>query len=445
MAMCAESGEPITARTAVSGANVGGLPDAHDEQDPLVIRNRVVSLLDSLFADKQVSADSVRAISVTGQMHGILLVDSQLEPCSNLVTWRDRRVLSAPDAVGNARFPGNCGCDLHPGYGLLTLSLLAAGDGISADMIASGEARVCGIADFVAAELCNELATDHSTAASWGGYDIVSWRWNDAVLERLAVPLSALPPVVDSCSPIAGLAANYSDRWGTGGDAVVCSGIGDHQAAVLACAPLDHGSCIINLGTGGQVSIVRKAYERKPGLETRPLFGPYYVMAGASLCGGWSYAYVAELLGHAMGVASDAAIEEVMDRLNGLGSDSPIDADGLIVDSRFLGSRVSRGATGAITGIDAKNLTPGNLARATANGIVDELYDYYQMTGLRATSLHASGNAVRRNPLIRDAIEDRWQMAPVISGHVEEAARGCAMLAAANLGFLDTASLFRQR
>ena len=41
--------------------------------------------------------ETIEAIVVTGQMHGILLIDDKLQPCTSLITWRDQRAADTPD------------------------------------------------------------------------------------------------------------------------------------------------------------------------------------------------------------------------------------------------------------------------------------------------------------------------------------------------------------
>ena len=90
--------------------------------------------------------------------------------------------------------------------------------------------------------------------------------------------------------------------------------------------------------------------------------------------------------------------------MNRIGKSTPKDADGLVVNPVFLGSRHSPQTAGSVVGLDETNLTASNLVRATANGIIDELFSYYQLMQQRTRCVRAAGNAIRHNPLLNQAI-----------------------------------------
>ena len=76
------------------------------------------------------------------------------------------------------------------------------------------------------------------------------------------------------------------------------------------------------------------------------------------------------------------------------------------------------------------------------NGIVYELHAYYTFTGQEAKTLYATGNAIRQNPLLVEAIVDLWEIQPKIVAQTDEAAYGAACAAAVQLGFKQENWLF---
>ena len=76
---------------------------------------------------------------------------------------------------------------------------------------------------------------------------------------------------------------------------MVTAAIGDNQAAFLGAVGNREDTGLVNMGTGGQVSMLSRQYFAKDGIEARPfLGGGTYLLAGASLCGGRSYALLEE-------------------------------------------------------------------------------------------------------------------------------------------------------
>ena len=445
VAFDAEMREPIFSSVVANSATVIGTASGLHEQDAAALFDTARLLIDRALNAVQQAQGDVRAIggiAVTGQMHGILLVDPKNRPRSNLFTWRDQRSTKSSlvrEVYANDALARRCGCRLQPGYGFATLHQLMVDDSDLATKLRTGAVRICGIADFVSAELCGNLVTDTSMAASWGGFDIQTHQWDEEILDVLQIPRGSLPSVLPPSQPFGTIRPEFARTHGLDNCTPVCAGIGDHQASVLACRPIRVGTCIVNVGTGSQISIVQSGPELVGELETRPLLPGYFILTGAGLCGGWSYAYLARFFQSVTKTFAGAHIPlaDIYETMNEAGGAESQDASGLTVDPRFLGSRTDHCATGSIRGIDAGNLRPSSLIRATANGIVDELFNFFSQPRVHAGQLFVTGNAARQSPLLRQAVCDRWGKDPVAIRHVQEAALGAAYLAAINLDLMD--------
>ena len=379
-------------------------------------------------------------------MHGIVLVDSDNRPNSNLYTWRDQRAAKS-SLVQKIRTSDDisrrCGCRLQPGYGFATLRQLLVDDRNLLASLSTGKLRVCGITDLVAANLSGQLVTDMSIAASWGGLDIQTHQWHEEVLDALQIPIGALPSILMPCRPYAKILPAVAKAYGIDTDTLVCAGIGDHQATALACRPIQAGTCVLNFGTGSQISMVQQDSKPIAGLEIRPLLPDYYLLTGAGLCGGWSYEYLARFFQSVVGEFSRVhiSLDQVYKIMNVAGDSESLDANGLTVDPLFLGSRTEGRTTGSILGIDSENLRPFNLVLATVNGMVEELFGYFSKCEQGTGKLFLIGNASRRIPLLREAVRNCWGKVPHTLEHEEEAALGAAYMAAVNLGLMDRAWL----
>src|SRR5947209_2670298 len=72
--------EPLRSRVATSGL----------EEDPNIIRDQAFTSLRSLTSFAAANNHSIEAIAFTGQMHGGLIVDRELLPLTNFITWQDK-------------------------------------------------------------------------------------------------------------------------------------------------------------------------------------------------------------------------------------------------------------------------------------------------------------------------------------------------------------------
>lgn len=435
LALKAETLAPLTVHSVPNAADVADLPPGFHEQDPSRVRDRAFELLAKLLADKAVQRDDVVGLGITGQMHGVLLASRELKPISNLITWRDWRVLKtdAPGSLDEARklldanAEKRAGCRLCAGYGGASLHHLARNGGLPRDSVAMT------IADYVAACLAGVIATEPSHAASWGLLDVASREWDLETVDRLGLPAEILPSIRRISMPLGPVRGDLARRLGLSPNTQVCLPIGDNQASIIGVAGLARDVAIVNLGTGGQISIPRGEPVSIGGFETRPMPFGGYVLVGASLCGGWSYTYlrrfIQELVRQFTGMELDD--ETAYKRMNRLAADAAPGSAGLIVNPYFSGTRDDPDLRGSVRGIDAQNFTAGNLARAFIEGMVGELADlFHAVEHPGVTRIAASGNAVRANDLARETIETLFGRTCERTQHREEAAFGAAYAAA---------------
>ena len=420
----AASGRPIAARSVENDADVAGLPRECHEQDPLRILALCRETMRGAVTDPAVDAAAIAAIAISGQMHGVLLVDRHLAPVTHLITWRDRRTAEGELPTGGAK---RTGCGIHPGYGGATLGWLA-GRGRLSDGVTA-----LSMAGFVAAALTGTAAMEPTHAASWGIMNLRAGTWDSERIAALGLPIGVLPAIRPSSSPLAALLPRYAGELGLSAGIPVCSPIGDAQAAVLAAAGSADDAAVLNLGTGGQISVMSREFAIAEGLETRPMPHGGYVLVGASLCGGWSYAYLErffravarEFTGH------DPDDAEVYRRMNALAAEAGPGAGGLTVDPRFSGARGRADLQGAIQGINTANLTPGNLARGFLEGIVGELFDMAARIGPGSFSrVLLAGQLARRNPTVPEIVRSQFGVPCTLGPADEDSACGAAFAVA---------------
>lgn len=426
------SGRVVAVRTCSNDTTVLRLPAGCHEQDPVGIRERCFGLLAELLADEAVVPPDVRSIALTGQMHGVLLVDGAGDALTNLVTWRDQRlqpddVPELVEAGGPGAWREETGCCLAAGYGGMTLRWLAQQGGAGTGCTA------LSIADYVAFALCGVRATDTTHVASWGIFDVRGNVWHSEALDLLRIPHVVLPEIREGGTLLDSLTAGAAARLGLRREVAVFSPVGDNQASVIGASGPDVDAIVVNLGTGGQVSVPIEEFATHAGLETRPRPGGGYLLVGVSLCGGDAYAHLMRFFRQAVrDIAGELLPEEtVYERMNELAAQAGPGMDGLCADTRFAGTRMEPAVRGSIRGIGLGNWTPAHLTRAVTEGMVRELAEQVptDVIGERIDRVVASGNAAARNPVVRQAIEAAFGRPCEVRNEAEEAARGAAMLA----------------
>ena len=422
------------------------------EQDPEQIWQRTCEAVRSVLAAAGVQAQRIRAVGLTGQMHGVVLVDPQCRPLSNLITWQDGRCTETHldrmrDLVG-AESLVRTGCDMATGYMGPTLFWLN-----EHDMLPDGPAWACIAHDFAAARLTDGVfRTDPTDAGSTGLFDIAAKQWELNAIDRLGIPRDIFCEVRGSGEPIGSVSAAAASATGLSEGIPVCCPLGDNQASVLGGMRDVDRSVLVNIGTGGQVVVSAAEFARIDGIDTRCFPPDRFIFVGSSLCAGAAYARLEEFFAQVGREVFGAEAKSLYDKMDDLAAQTPAGANGLTCDPLFAGTRTDAAARGVVSGISSDNLTPGALTRAVLEGMSRELLGYFrQVQGHARTPevVVGSGNGVRKNRLLADIIAETFGLPLVVPEHEEAAALGAALAAGVGEGaiasFAEASQFVRHR
>ncbi|OKP94966.1 sedoheptulokinase [Paenibacillus sp. P46E] len=398
-------------------------------QDPAVILNIVQGILSNLSAVEP----EVRGIGLTGQMHGIVYTDAAGKHLTPLYSWQDGRGgLPYDDQFTVAqKLKESTGHTVAPGYGLATHLY-----NLQHDLVSPEAVSICTIADYVAMRLTGRTLplVDPTQAAGMGCYSIPEGDFDKVAIAGLGISIDLLPKVTPS-GTLLGLT-----REGI----PVFTPLGDNQASFLGSVPFTEESILLNIGTGSQLSVLMNHPGiGAEGLEARPYPGGGVLMAGAALSGGKSYALLEKFIRELIEAYTGETQEDMytfMDKLLGDGQPS---TQGLSVHPQFLGTRLHPDVRGSIDGITLDNFTPGLLIHAFLQGMVDELYAFYNRMKQMSSESHwtrliGSGNALRANPALCTKVEERFGLPLTLSSTSEEAAIGAALCAAVGAGLIGS-------
>jgi len=424
----AQTGRSVAAASREHHATVPGLAPGHDEQD-------VTKLLSAVFdATRNLPRDAlsrVRAVGVTGQMHGVLVVDADARPLTHLVTWQDQRcdtefLEELTHATGVS--------SLRTGFGAATLAWLK-----KSDRLPARSRTAATIHDFLVQRLCGlpRPVTDPTDAASWGLFDLTRREWQRGAWVACGIDGDLLPTVVPSGTCVGRVSREAADATGLPPGIPVAAALGDNQASLVTSLRGHRPECVLalTLGTGGQLSAVMpRGFEPPPDpeaqFEYRPFPGKRFAAVAAALCGGSAFAWLVDAVRNwteelGLPVLDMDATYMLLDRLG-----QSVDGGGLDVVPRFRGERHAPSERGSIHGITPDNFTPANLARSLATGIVRNLKEMLPAACFEGRTLVVgSGNAIRRLSLLRTAARDVLALPLEIPPATEEAATGAALLA----------------
>ncbi|MBE3068787.1 MAG: hypothetical protein IMZ66_00985, partial [Planctomycetes bacterium] len=181
------SGALVAVASSPHGADLPA-PAGRAEQDAAALVAAAWARVVDLPADLR---RRVRAVGVTGQMHGVVVLDAAGAPLAPLVTWQDGRCL-APGETLLADLAARTGYTLRSGFGGATLAWL-----VGRGAWPEGAAAAATIHDLVVARLCGHArpVTDPTDAASWGLFDLRALTWDDRAAAAAGIPAGVLPEV----------------------------------------------------------------------------------------------------------------------------------------------------------------------------------------------------------------------------------------------------------
>ena len=202
----------------------------------------------------------VRAIGITGQMHGLVLLDRRLRPLRKAIIWCDLRTTNQRFALeqklGAAKFIQHTGNLPLEGFQAPKLEWVREHE----PRLLDRTVHVLLPKDFIRLRLTNELWTDVSDASGTGYFDPRAREWSKPMLDALEIDPSWLPGVCESPSVAGRLTQSAGDRLGLPVGIPVAAGAGDQPAGGVAARIIDDGDTVITIGTSGVVFVAAKAY-----------------------------------------------------------------------------------------------------------------------------------------------------------------------------------------
>lgn len=197
-------------------------------------------------------ADGLKAVGLSGQMHGLILIDEANEPVRDAILWPDRRATAEVEAFADieAARPGSLANPLVPGMPGPILLWLRKHE----PQIWHAMRYVLSPKDWLRARLTDNamVATDASDASATLLYDVQIDGWSPEVIRRLELDPSVLPPILASDAVIGAVSGRASRELGLPEGIPVAVGAGDSAAALLGLGVVRQGAVVLNVGTAGQ-------------------------------------------------------------------------------------------------------------------------------------------------------------------------------------------------
>lgn len=344
---------------------ITGLPPGHKEQHPQTWIDALEACMERL-AEQGADLSRVRAIGVSGQQHGLVLLDRSDRVLRPAKLWNDtstgaqcRRILDA--AGGLDAYREEIGNSLPPGF---TASKILWVKENEPDTYRRTDTFLLPH-DYLNFHLTGEKTAEAGDASGTGYFRVARRVWSERALEWLdpARDLGAcLPRLIGAQEPAGTLRSSLARKWGLPAGVRVSSGGGDNMMGAIGSGNVSGGNVTVSLGTSGTLY----------GYSSTPVLDPKGEIAGfCDSTGGWlplactmNVTVATEMVRTGF---SSASLEEFNRRIEAV----PPGSDGLILLPYLEGERmpdVPEG-TGVLLGLRPRTALPGHLARASMEGV----------------------------------------------------------------------------
>ncbi len=228
------------------------------EQDPADWWTATNAAVKSLSAKAR---KNVRAVGLSGQMHGATLLDANDKPLRPAILWNDGRsekqCLDLEKAEPASRkITGNIAM---PGFTAPKLLWVRENE----PSVFAATRTVLLPKDYVRLLMTGEKASDCSDAAGTLWVDVANRRWSPEMLAATGLNESHMPRLCEGSDATGTLLAEVADAWGMS-RVPVAGGGGDNAAGAAGIGVINAGDAFLSLGTSGVLFLATPKFLPNP-------------------------------------------------------------------------------------------------------------------------------------------------------------------------------------
>ncbi|MCL1807794.1 MAG: xylulokinase [Oscillospiraceae bacterium] len=223
------------------------------EQDPQDWWNAAVETIQAVLQKSGVPTDDIAAIGISGQMHGLVMLDAGGNVLRPSIIWCDQRTAAECVEITN----------LVGAERLVEITANPALTGFTASKIMWVKKHQPEIyakcrhillpKDYLRYKLTGEFATEVSDASGMQVLDVPKRCWSDEVLNKLGIDPSLLAKVYESVDVTGTVSGEAAKATGLSAKTIVVGGAGDNAAAAVGTGVVTDGKAFTTIGTSGVV------------------------------------------------------------------------------------------------------------------------------------------------------------------------------------------------
>jgi xylulokinase len=390
-----------------------------------------------------VAAENIRAVGLTGQMHGLVLMDEAGQVLRPAILWNDQRTQAQCDKIherlGRERFIAISGNVALTGFTAPKILWVAQNE----PEVYAKVRHILLPKDFVRYHLTGDYGMDKADGSGTVLFDLKERNWSPEILAALQIKPEWLPPTFEGNAFTGVISKSAAEATGLLAGTPVAAGGGDQAAQAVGVGAVEPGIIGLTVGTSGVVFATTPSALIEPQGRLHAFChavpGAWHFM-GVMLSAAGSLQWYRDTL--AAGLGFDELLQEAVD--------IPAGSEGLQFLPYLSGERTpypDPQARGAFIGLTIRH-NRAHLTRSVLEGVSFGLKDIFTLirnSGLKQIQqVRASGGGTK-SPLWRQILASVLDSELVTVNTTEGAAFGAALLAGVGAGaWADVRTACRQ-
>jgi len=402
------------------------------EQDPRDWWTGMAESIRQALAQAGISGSAVTAIGLTGQMHGLVLLDERGEVLRPAILWNDQRTGAQCDEMrsrlGKAHLIQITGNDALTGFTAPKILWVQQNE---AEIYARAR-HILLPKDYIRFRLTGDYAMDKADGSGTILFDLKKRDWSPEVLAALEIPASWLPPTYEGPEVTGSVSSSAAGETGLMQGIPVVGGGGDQAAQAVGVGAVQPGIIALTLGTSGVVFAATESPLIEPEGRLHAFChavpGRWHFM-GVMLSAAGSLQWYRDTL--APGVSFDSLVNEAGDIRAG--------SEGLFFQPYLTGERTPYPdplVRAAWVGLTVRH-TRAHMTRAVLEGVAFGIKDSFTLisnAGLGSIQQVRISGGGAKSALWRQIIADVLGVELVTVNTTEGAAFGAVLLAGVGAG-----------
>jgi xylulokinase len=420
------------------------------EQDPETWWQASVAAIRRVVAQTGLPAAAIRAVGLSGQMHGLVLLDREGRPLRPAIIWPDKRSQAQCREIAARMKPEQL-------YGITGMPTATGLFGVSLLWVKEHEPQLYQRIhtaflpkDFIRYRLTREIATDVTDGSGTLLFDVTRRHWSGPIVDALELKTGYLPAPLESVSLAGRLTAEAAAATGLAAGTPVSAGGGDQLMGAIGAGITAAGVVASTIGTGGQVFTAAGQPRFDPGRRIHTLchaLPDRWFLMGAILAAGLSLRWFKENLCQPEDRDGAGAGTGSYELLSQAAATVEPGAQGLLFLPYLCGERTPHmdpNAKGCFIGLSLAH-RQAHLVRAVMEGVAFAMKDslaVFAELGIPVRTIVASGGAAR-SEVWSQIQADVYETPVTILSNREHSVYGAALLAGVTSGIFGAADLQR--